>query len=871
MKRALICLALSLNFLPFASPPATAQVGLYTGVNTTVITSPVNAQSYVIDNSTVPPQLRGYYTPNGGSPGWNQMTPAYFNYSGSGAPGVNQDNTQNYQVGSVYYDSVGLNLYVCSNASTGAAVWTQMNGTLLPANVNAKLTESDMFADYVVSGLLGSVPASSLTMSTPSGVAYVGGTRITPGLTSNTYTASKDTYDYLQSGGTINHVAVANNASAPTGQTGLFLQKVVSGSSSITSVTQTVNISGPAVSLNAQQFQILTGSSPYWLPITIVGGAVTAARIYTVPEVGTNAYFQLGTSVSGTTGDPLCASGSIAPSAFTFVGLNNGGTGARLSPTAGGLVWSGNSALAVGAVGTSGMPWISNGTSAPSAAAVLTVAGGGSGLGTLTAHAVQVGAGTGKVTQVSPATTGYPLLSAGATSDPAFAQITAAGIANATITTTQISGSAGITSAQLANTAVTANTYATPSSITVNAQGQVTALTAGSVINIGGNGTDGSVTVSSTIAETTIRQRNTSSFSLTGANTYTVISGTKINSTSTITIGDSSNAGVFAVATNAAGGIGTLLGTAGVEAQAGAGPAGGQGGTTAASVNGGGAGGGCGGAGGNGGAASATNAAFGGGALAPSQGLIGSGGGGGSFATAGTPSGGAGGGNVTLIASGNIVIAASATLKALGAAGTSGSSTFFTGGGGGSGGVISMYSETGTVTITGTVSVAGGNGANGSAAADAGGGGGGAGIVLAMSPSAPSHPGTVTVSGGSAGTNGTAVATAGAGSTALYVTGTPSLPLMTMHEKWLPKMVAAANIETTIAAIRNHEAKANFVEWTKRHNIADICQWEGGDMLQQLKTCQQLTNADGMTVDANYETFSALGVDETTEQLRNAA
>jgi hypothetical protein len=50
----------------------------------------------------------------------------------------------------------------------------------------------------------------------------------------------------------------------------------------------------------------------------------------------------------------------------------------------------------------------------------LSVSQGGSGLATRTAHAVQVGNGTGAITQVAPSTAGQALISAGASSDPVW-------------------------------------------------------------------------------------------------------------------------------------------------------------------------------------------------------------------------------------------------------------------------------------------------------------------------------------------------------------------------------------------------------------------------------------------------------------------
>ena len=59
----------------------------------------------------------------------------------------------------------------------------------------------------------------------------------------------------------------------------------------------------------------------------------------------------------------------------------------------------------------------------------VTVAYGGTGLSTLTAHAVQVGEGTSTSAQVGPnAATTYPLFSAGSSADPAFRAIAAADI-----------------------------------------------------------------------------------------------------------------------------------------------------------------------------------------------------------------------------------------------------------------------------------------------------------------------------------------------------------------------------------------------------------------------------------------------------------
>jgi hypothetical protein len=101
-----------------------------------------------------------------------------------------------------------------------------------------KLQSVDVFGDWVVSGLLGSDPGATLTMTTPSGVCHQTGKRVVSAGFTHTYTASKDTYDDIDSAGTITHVAVNNGAGVPAVTAdSQRLQKVVTNGSEITSVT----------------------------------------------------------------------------------------------------------------------------------------------------------------------------------------------------------------------------------------------------------------------------------------------------------------------------------------------------------------------------------------------------------------------------------------------------------------------------------------------------------------------------------------------------------------------------------------------------------------------------------------------------------
>lgn len=541
-------------------------------------------------------------------------------------------------------------------------------------------------------------------------------------------------------------------------------------------------------------------------------------------------------SAAGTTGQPALSGGSGAIT-FGTLGPTVGGTNQTAYTTGDILYASGTNTLSRLAIGSS--------------TNVLTVVAG--------VPAWSAASGTGTVTSVAQSVSAFPMLTVSGS------PITTSG--TLTLTASGTTGDLPYCSA--------ANTY---SKLGIGSTGQVLTVVSGAPAwatasgGLGGNGVDGSITVSTNTTESTIKQRNTSAFSITGATTYTVISGTVINSTSTITIGDSSNAGVLTVGAGAAGGaIQNSVITS--SAQPGQGPSGGMGGIAdAVTFYTGGGGGGCGGAGGNSGVPTGSSVVAQGGAAIPlGQGLLGSGGGGGLPGSTNTiiSSGGAGGGNFKMIATGNIVIAASATLKALGTAAIQGTGTTFTGAGGGSGGVISLYSTTGTVTVTGTVSVAGGAGANGSSSTGTGGGGGGAGILLRMSASTPGGAGTITVSGGAAGTNGATVPTAGGSSTAIAITGTPSLPLLSMHDKWLPQMESQAQIAATIELVNTGKRPIEIAE-TKRENILSICKWEGGDMLQQMRTAQKLSNADSMTAMSNEDDFSAVGTEES-EEIKNAA
>lgn len=185
---------------------------------------------------------------------------------------------------------------------------------------------------------------------------------------------------------------------------------------------------------------------------------------------------------------PITSSGGATPTVAltTPLAANFGGSGVT-SPTAHSVqVGEGASAFApVGPDATSGQPLLSAGAAADPAFGALSLSGsgvtgtlgvanGGSGLATLTSHAVEVGAGTSAITQVGPdATSGQPLLSAGASADPAFGTLDLGG-AGITGTVALTNGGTGATTASAARSNLGLGTFATQNFATPPAIGGTT-------------------------------------------------------------------------------------------------------------------------------------------------------------------------------------------------------------------------------------------------------------------------------------------------------------------------------------------------------------------------------------------------------------
>jgi len=332
------------------------------------------------------------------------------------------------------------------------------------------------------------------------------------------------------------------------------------------------------------------------------------------------------------------------------------------------------------------------------------------------------------------------------------------------------------------------NTITAGSNITVTNGHHTITIAASGGGGFGGNGADG--TIANPSSDTGPLQKNATTWSLTGANTYTLSNTpTIINCTSTFTLGDGTNASTITVSAGAgaAGGQGSLNsnGSVYITGANGAGPGGGAGSpSTYAHIGGGGGGGGFGGTGGNGGTPTSSYYNSDGGGTYQCWINGGSGGGGGGAdvtpASGGGGNGGNGGGSFIVCAVGAINCQANSVINVKGGNGSNATSGGG-GGGGGSGGLACLASQT-SVAIAGTINVSAGTGGNAVAGGGDGGGGGGAsGRGIAWSPSNTTSSATFTMNGGSGGTGaaGGANGTSGGNGTFQSITGTPNLPLLT--------------------------------------------------------------------------------------------
>jgi hypothetical protein len=170
---------------------------------------------------------------------------------------------------------------------------SKISAGTLPASAsdissNPETRESETVGDLVASGLIWSL-TSGLTGTMTSGVAYVSGKRLqVAAVTSNAFTASRDTYVYVDSNGAIQYSPQTNNAAQPATPAGyVMLAKVVTNGSTITNI---YDLRPTSVGSARRTWNVS------WTNLTLGNGTVTAR--YT--QVGKNVDAEL-TIVFGST------------------------------------------------------------------------------------------------------------------------------------------------------------------------------------------------------------------------------------------------------------------------------------------------------------------------------------------------------------------------------------------------------------------------------------------------------------------------------------------------------------------------------------------------------------------------------------------
>lgn len=201
------------------------------------------------------------------------------------------------------------------------------------------------------------------------------------------------------------------------GSSGQFLQK--SGATDYVSVWSSLGSS------MAGTFGItLTGSTTVTIAIATAGVASW--------QIATNAVG----NVQFRQGGPLSLVGVAGNATANVADISVGTTGGAnwvLQVNAGGTgILFGPLSVAGLPTGTTAWPLVANGSALAPSFQVLTVPGGGLGTSTLLANGVLLGNGTGVVTAVAPATTGFVLTGTGTTTAPAFQSITTLAVTNIT-------------------------------------------------------------------------------------------------------------------------------------------------------------------------------------------------------------------------------------------------------------------------------------------------------------------------------------------------------------------------------------------------------------------------------------------------------
>jgi len=178
-----------------------------------------------------------------------------------------------------------------SNISTLSG--SKITGGTIPSTAfnvatNPETREDELMGDIVVSGLIWTV-TSGLTGAMTSGVAYVDGKRlVVPAVASYVFTASRDTYVYIDNTGSVQYNPQTTGAIQPATPAGYTLiAKVITNATNITSIYDVRTTS------QASAWKTWT---PIWSNLTVGNGVTIAYWTQIGKTVICNIGFTLGTT-----------------------------------------------------------------------------------------------------------------------------------------------------------------------------------------------------------------------------------------------------------------------------------------------------------------------------------------------------------------------------------------------------------------------------------------------------------------------------------------------------------------------------------------------------------------------------------------------
>ncbi|HEY9756553.1 MAG TPA: hypothetical protein V6C97_15400 [Oculatellaceae cyanobacterium] len=153
------------------------------------------------------------------------------NFNAGGPPQSSDDNTEGYSPGSLWLYYLAGFLYVCTDASTGAANWTYL--LTVPNSPSFTPAANDLCENGLSLGYYWTTATASNPISFPQGYAYINGVRCSYDSNYQIYSASSWTYDAVDAYGFVDHYTQAYDTDPPTldPTTNILFQKVVTDSS----------------------------------------------------------------------------------------------------------------------------------------------------------------------------------------------------------------------------------------------------------------------------------------------------------------------------------------------------------------------------------------------------------------------------------------------------------------------------------------------------------------------------------------------------------------------------------------------------------------------------------------------------------------